>query len=86
MLGHGLVTSEGELWQRQRRIVTPAFSRGHATGFAGTMVTATEAMLDAWRPPVARGGIDVFRRDDARHPHIAVQTLLGVRRAKRSIG
>src|SRR5688572_20129712 len=79
VLGHGLVTSEGELWQRQRRIANPAFSRGRVTGFAGTMVTATEAMLDAWRTRAERGeSIDVFREMMNVTLTIAVQTLLGV--------
>lgn len=78
-LGHGLVTSEGELWQRQRRIATPAFSRGRVTGFAGTMVTATESMLDEWSAASRVGQpLDVFREMMTVTLHIAVQTLLGV--------
>jgi cytochrome P450 len=79
VLGQGLVTSEGELWQRQRRIANPAFSRGRVTGFAGTMVTATESMLDAWKPRADAGQpIDVFREMMSVTLTIAVQTLLGV--------
>jgi cytochrome P450 len=29
LLGHGLLTSDGELWQRQRALIKPAFSRQH---------------------------------------------------------
>jgi cytochrome P450 len=52
VLGNGLLTSEGELWRRQRRIAQPAFHRQRIAGFAGTMVRAAEdaaASLDARR-------------------------------------
>ena len=49
VLGQGLVTSEGELWQRQRRIATPAFSRQRVAAFAGVMTATTEQMLSQWR-------------------------------------
>jgi cytochrome P450 len=79
VLGHGLVTSEGELWQRQRRIATPAFSRSRVTSFASTMVDATTAMLDEWRTRAREGTpIDVFAEMMRVTLHIAVQTLLGV--------
>jgi len=79
VLGHGLVTSEGELWQRQRRIATPAFSRQRVTGFATTMVTATTAMLDEWETSARAGTpLDVFAEMMRVTLHIAVQTLLGV--------
>ena len=29
LLGHGLLTSDGELWQRQRALIKPAFGRQH---------------------------------------------------------
>lgn len=48
VLGEGLVTSEGELWQRQRRIANPAFHRQRIAGFARTMVEETERMIDGW--------------------------------------
>lgn len=79
VLGRGLVTSEGELWQRQRRIANPAFSRGRVTGFAPVMVAATEAMLDAWTPRASAGEpVDVFQEMMGVTLTIAVQTLLGV--------
>lgn len=47
-LGHGLLTSEGEYWRRQRRIAQPAFHHQRISGFASTMTHATEDMLARW--------------------------------------
>jgi cytochrome P450 len=85
VLGQGLVTSEGALWQRQRRIATPAFSRQRVAAFAGVMTVATEQMLREWRHAAAAdagrgpaGGLDVFREMMRLTLRIALQTLLGV--------
>jgi cytochrome P450 len=47
-LGEGLVTSEGEVWARQRRLIQPAFQRQRLTGFSPVVTAATGAMLDRW--------------------------------------
>lgn len=47
-LGQGLVTSEGELWKRQRKLVQPAFHHRSLEGFATTMAKLTEATIDSW--------------------------------------
>ncbi len=49
-LGNGLLTSEGEFWRKQRRIIQPALHRDRIAGFASTMVAQTEAMLRRWQP------------------------------------
>lgn len=41
LLGDGLLTSEGEHWRRQRRLVQPAFHRDRIRGYADDMVAAT---------------------------------------------
>ena len=41
-LGNGLITSEGDFWRRQRRIVQPAFHRKALEGFAGIMGRVAE--------------------------------------------
>jgi cytochrome P450 len=48
LLGQGLLTSEGELWRRQRRIAAPAFHRARVGEFVGTMQASTQAMLARW--------------------------------------
>jgi cytochrome P450 len=48
LLGEGLLTSEGDFWLRQRRLVQPAFHRQHIAGYAQIMVAYAERMLDTW--------------------------------------
>jgi cytochrome P450 len=49
VLGDGLLTSEGDVWLRQRRLVQPAFQRSHVEAYAGIMVAQTERMLAGWQ-------------------------------------
>ncbi len=49
LVGHGLLTSEGEFWRRQRRLAQPAFHRDRVEAYAATMVAYTERMLSGWR-------------------------------------
>jgi len=49
LVGQGLLTSEGELWRRQRRLAQPAFQRQQIERYAAVMVDHTERMLETWR-------------------------------------
>ncbi|WP_433550357.1 cytochrome P450 [Micromonospora zamorensis] len=40
ILGDGLLTSEGETWRAQRRVISPAFRRERIAGFAGVVADA----------------------------------------------
>src|SRR5262249_29543269 len=53
-LGEGLLTSEGDFWRRQRRIVQPAFHRERLRGFGQVMTAKTEDLMVRWRPAAAR--------------------------------
>jgi cytochrome P450 len=55
VLGKGLVTSEGELWQRQRKLVQPMFAKRHLGVFADQMAEAAGTALDAWERQWADG-------------------------------
>lgn len=47
-LGNGLLTSEGELWARQRRLSAPAFSAERLHAYSGTIVDNAAGMLEGW--------------------------------------
>ena len=46
VLGDGLLTSEGEVWRRQRRLVQPMFAKRHLSDFTGHMTAATADALE----------------------------------------
>ena len=48
VIGNGLLTSEGEVWRRRRRLAQPAFHRRQIENFATTMVEETTTMLERW--------------------------------------
>lgn len=49
VLGQGLVTSQGELWQRQRRLMQPVFQRSNLASLHSQIVTAGNNLLARWR-------------------------------------
>ena len=49
VLGNGLLTSEGDFWRRQRKLVQPAFHQGRIAAYAEVMVAYTERMLASWK-------------------------------------
>jgi enediyne biosynthesis protein E7 len=53
--GDSLLTSNGELWQRQRRLMQPSFHRQRIAGLAGEMIYFTAAMLQRWQTNIATG-------------------------------
>jgi cytochrome P450 len=52
--GRGLLTSDGNLWLRQRRLAQPAFARPRLMALDSIIVPATQAMLARWEEPAGR--------------------------------
>lgn len=53
--GDGLLTSEGALWMRQRRLIQPAFHHQSIARFSKTMTRATTQMLRRWNAAADEG-------------------------------
>jgi len=63
-IGRGLLTSEGEDWRRQRRIMAPSFDHRSLMSYAPAMTEAAAAVLARWN-----------RRDDGAPLDIAVEMM-----------
>jgi cytochrome P450 len=55
VVGEGLLTSEGGLWLRQRRLMQPVFHKRSVAAFGDLMTDETLAMLERWRPSLETG-------------------------------
>ena len=55
VLGKGLITSNGKLWEQQRRIIQPAFRREEIIGYTKSMSDVIAEILDGWKPAVRSG-------------------------------
>ena len=72
LFGQGLLTSEGDLWLRQRRLAQPAFHRDRIATYATTIVEFTERFLATWQA----GEMRAIHRDMTRlTTEVVVQSL-----------
>src|ERR1700741_790002 len=55
LLGKGIMTSEGELWRRQRYMMQPLFHRRVITEFAAVIAQANDRWIDRWEGLAHRG-------------------------------
>jgi cytochrome P450 len=53
--GESLLTSNGDVWQRQRKMIQPMFHRAAVAGFVSTIARSTEEMLTEWEAKAHRG-------------------------------
>jgi cytochrome P450 len=49
IMGNGLLTSEGDFWQRQRKLAAPSFHQKRIAGYSETMLHYTLQHIEAWR-------------------------------------
>ncbi|MGH8904221.1 MAG: cytochrome P450 [Egibacteraceae bacterium] len=64
MLGDGILTSEDDRWQRQKRFVQPLFTRRRVAGYIDVMAQETAALVGRWRSGAGRGGGTVDVAED----------------------
>jgi cytochrome P450 len=75
LVGHGLLTSEGEVWKKQRRLASPPLSPKRIASYADTMVACAERTIAAFRDEQVR---DVHADMMTLTLEIVGKTLLGV--------
>jgi cytochrome P450 len=74
VLGNGLLTNEGASWQKQRKLVQPAFRHENTARYADVMVRATTQMLDTWKDGEMR---DIHQQMMALTLEIVAESLFG---------
>ncbi|TMQ29950.1 MAG: cytochrome P450, partial [Planctomycetota bacterium] len=74
LLGQGFLTSEGEVWRRQRRLAQPAFQLDQIQKYGAVIAACAERMLLDWQPGQTR---DIHADMANLTMEIAAQTFLG---------
>ncbi|MDQ3472442.1 MAG: cytochrome P450 [Acidobacteriota bacterium] len=72
LVGNGLLTSEGEVWKRQRRLAQPAFHRQRISAYGDVMVNYAQRMMATWQAGEVR---DIHRNMMRLTLEIVVRTL-----------
>jgi cytochrome P450 len=75
-LGNGLLTSDGELWRRQRRMMQPLFKPGYLAAVTDLMVEVIDREVTVL---VARGSatVDMEREMNVMSQRLILETMLG---------
>lgn len=73
VVGNGLLTSEGDFWQRQRRLCQPAFHHERVVAYGKVMVAIGNRLLDQWQDGEVR---DIHQDMMQVTAAIAAKTLL----------
>jgi cytochrome P450 len=73
IFGQGILTAEGEFWQKNRKLAAPAFAGQQLLGYAPDMVALTKNMLGTWQPSQV---FDIHHEMMALTLRIAAKTLM----------
>lgn len=60
LAGKGILTSEGEFWRRQRRLMQPAFLRNSVARLSASMVESIGRFVDEWEQAADGRTVDVL--------------------------
>jgi cytochrome P450 len=78
LLGEGLVTAEGQAWERQRALAQPAFNSAQLAVYLRTMTECTEELSGEWRRLAVGESINLSEAATRLTLAIAGRTLFGL--------
>ncbi len=89
LLGNGIMTSEGDFWRRQRRMIQPAFHRRILDRFGELIARVNDKYAERWAEKSARGEpIDVCDETSELTLEIVLNSIFGtdLARLERQLG
>lgn len=78
LLGDGVFVSEGKLWERQRKLMSPATHKSRLKGFASTMVDSGMEMVNRWQDASLGEAVDLTEEMTLLTSDIITRTMFGV--------
>ena len=79
VIGQGLLTTEGEVWRKQRRLMQPAFHHRRIELLDRMIVEVSESMLDHWQQAYEMDQpVDIAREMAALTLTVTTRSLFGV--------